>query len=100
MVEQLTLPAARATDPETSHAAAAAVPSGVVEAAVMRVFVRKFSTYGCGMTDDELVAALPEHHGPTVKSARSRLSKSGRLVNSGCTALSNRGRASIVWRLP
>lgn len=107
-MDQLTIPLARASDPATSKAAAESIPSGQLEAWIITEFIRRFSTadHGqeCGLTDDQLVDGLrrksPWLHPPTVKSARSRLTKAGRLINSGRTAPSNRGRASIVWRLP
>jgi hypothetical protein len=102
--EQLTLPTARHTDPPTSKAAAESIPPGVLEGAIIKVFVKRFSTAAhgqeWGLTDDQLCEILDYRHGPTVKSARSRLTKAGRLVNSGRTAPSNRGKPSIIWRLP
>lgn len=88
------VPAARRTDPETSHQAAESVPAGAVEARVLAMF-RLFQA----LTDDELADQLPEHHPPTTKSARSRLSKAGVLFDSGMRRPSNRGRQMIVWEL-
>ena len=51
------------------------------------------------MTDDELCDRLIGHYPPTVKTARSRLSKAGVLVDSGERRMSNHNRPSIVWRL-
>jgi hypothetical protein len=53
----------------------------------------------CGMTDDEIAARLPTCYPPTVKSARSRLSGQGLLVDSGVRRPSVRGRDQIVWKL-
>ena len=104
MIEQLSLPTARASDPPTSHEAAASIPSGLIEREIMEAFVHRFSVLPnrteCGMTDDQLCRYLSIYYAPTVKSARSRLTKAGRLINSGRTAPSSRGKPSIVWRLP
>jgi hypothetical protein len=84
-------PAARRTDPATSHAAAALVAAGVEER-----IVAAFAEYGA-LTDDELTEALPEFYPPTVKTARSRLSKRGVLIPTGGTRMSFRNRAMTVW---
>lgn len=92
-MNQLTLPTARATDPITSHRAASSVAPHVKEA-VLRVHCEHD-----GLTDDDLVDLLPRFWGPTVRSARSRLKKDGRLRDSGRTRPSNRGRQAIVWEV-
>lgn len=95
---QLTLlaePRSRAKDPATSKAAAA-TQTGGVEAEIMFVFTL---SSGPGWTDDEVCRALPLFYAPTVKSARSRLSNRGLLVDSGERRKSDRGRDQIVWRL-
>jgi len=100
MSDQLLLfaePAARRTDPDTSRDAAEAVEP---EAARQECrIMERFAMFG-PMNDDELVARSPQWHGPTVKTARSRLSKRGFLVDSGERRPSVRGRDQIVWRLP
>ena len=50
-----------------------------------------------GFTDDELCSYLNVRYPPTVKSARSRLSRAGYLRDSGVRRDSARGRPSIVW---
>jgi hypothetical protein len=86
--------AARRSDPETSVTAAGSITPGRTEAAILDLF--RVSWF----TDDELAAVLaPEHYGPTVKTARSRLSKAGLLVDTGQRRPSSRGRDMIVWRL-
>lgn len=85
----------RSSDPDTSRAAAQWISKGV-ENAVRGAFRRGPAN---GYTDDELCVRLYDLHAPTVKSARSRLSKRGLLVDSGERRLSDRGRAQIVWRL-
>lgn len=89
----LSEPRARANDPETSKAAANIVrpTAGWMEFRIMSAF----DSYG-PLTDDELTDALPEFYPPTVKSARSRLSKRGLLVPNG-TRPSHRGRDMTVW---
>lgn len=80
---------ARKTDPGTSHAARRG-PS--VEDEIVAVFKR-----GLWLSDEALCRELPERYGPTVRSARSRLSDAGMLVDTGKTAMSARGRPMIVW---
>lgn len=97
MSDQLTLfaePRARATDPETSHQAAASVEAWVQDNALLK----KFAIHGA-LTDDELSAVCPLWWPPTVKSARSRLKNLGLLVDSGERRPSQRGRNQIVWKL-
>ena len=83
---------ARASDPDTSHQAAASVGKGV-EHAILAAF--QFKSF----TDDELADYLPTIHDATVKTARSRLKNHGFLEDSGERRLSHRGRSQIVWRL-
>ncbi len=83
---------ARHDDPETSRRAAQSI-SGRTE----RIIYHWFDSGP--MTDDELCACVPYLFPPTVKSARSRLSKRGLLVASGKTRPSARGREQIVWCL-
>jgi hypothetical protein len=91
-----TAPAARKSDPPTSHAAAAA-PTGALERLILDTFAYNGGTELC---DDELCAQLRWLHAPTVKTARSRLSKRGLLVPTDKRRPSARGRDQIVWRLP
>lgn len=94
---------ARFGDPDTSQAAASKI-TGRTERDILAVYRAKFEAYPSlgrdhGFTDDELVAWLPTVYPPTVKSARSRLSKQGLLIDSGARRPSNRGVSQIVWRL-
>lgn len=84
---------ARATDPTTS-VQAARKQSGGIEDEVRRVF-RQFRR----LSDDALCRRLPLRHPPSVKSARSRLSGRGELVDTGTTAKSDRGVDQIVWTI-
>jgi hypothetical protein len=85
-------PRARAVDPATSHAAAAQVTEpGWTEFRILAAY----DSYG-PLTDDELCEALPEFYGPTLKTARSRLTKRGLLEANG-TRPSFRGRDMTVW---
>ena len=99
MSDQLQLfsePAVRRTDPSTSRDAAAAVTP---EAARQECrIMERFAMFG-PMNDDELCARSPQWHPPTIKTARSRLSKRGFLVDTGERRPSNRGRDQIVWKL-
>lgn len=86
-------PRHRHTDPDTSRAAAA-------NAENVEHLIRAIFQGGGNYTDDELAAALPDHHPPTVKTARSRLSGRGLLVDTGMRRPSQRGREMIVWAKP
>ena len=86
-------PRARRRDPDTSHAAAKAQSPSVLEASILFAF----AAFG-PMTDDELCAHFADRHEPTVKTARSRASKRGELVDSGLRRPSRRGRDQIVWQ--
>ena len=83
---------ARVSDPDTSHVAARSVTPGRTEAAILFVFAR-----WPAMTDDGLCDRLIGHYPPTVKSARSRLTRAGLLVDSGERRMSERNRPMIVW---
>lgn len=84
-------PRHRHTDPETSINAARSADN--VEHLIRAIF------HGGGnYTDDELCAALPDHYPPSVKTARSRLSGRGLLVDTGARRPSLRGREMIVWK--
>lgn len=85
-------PVARRTDPPTSWASAHSITPGRTEAAILALFAP-----GVGMTDDEIAHALAPMHGATVKTARSRITNAGLLVDSGTTRPSDRGRPMIVW---
>lgn len=85
----------RRTDPQTSLDAARTV-SGRTVTLIHGAFLAGPTS---GMTDSELCAVLPLLYGPTVISARSRLSGRGVLVDSGMRRPSNRGRLQIVWIL-
>lgn len=96
MTELELFPLARAGDPDTSRQAAQSVTRGMLEKRILA----QMGLHG-PMTDDELCTCpwLRHYHPPTVKTARSRLSRAGLLVDSGERRLSNRGRKSVVWRL-
>ncbi len=101
--DQLTLgvdePRARRADPDTSRDAAQSIRPGRTEAKILAMFPLVTTIPRRGVTDDELAWMLPEIHPPTVKTARSRLTKAGLLVDSGERRDSNRGRSQIVWKL-
>lgn len=86
--------AARHSDPVTSLAAARAQRGGI-EAAILEVFA---SFHIGNLTDDELCARLNWAHPPTVKSARSRLTKARLLVDAGVRRPSDCGQSMICWR--
>lgn len=86
-------PRARAGDTATALEAARSVTPGRTEALILDLFARM----GGPMTDDQIAARLPECYPPTVKSARSRLTAMGLLVDSGERRPSGRGRTMIAW---
>lgn len=87
--------AVRHEDPVTSVAAARAQHGGA-RAAILDVIEHEHA----GLTDDELAAALPHFFAPTVKSARSRLTREQVLVAvPGVTRASRRGAEMQVWVL-
>lgn len=97
MTDQLVLfaqPRARHSDPETSHAAAQA-QTGRAESYILDVFAKHGP-----LTDDEVCEHLRDWYSPTVKTARSRLTRRGLLVDSGERRPSVRSRPQIVWRMP
>lgn len=81
----------RETDPETCVA-----PSPPARQLLERAVVGVFSV-GRELTDEQLVTLLPQHHGPSVKSARSRMTNAGFLRDTGKKLLNERGRWVIVW---
>lgn len=87
-------PLARTTDPDTSHEAAAKVLPGM-EAEIWGIVLASAE----GMTDDELCAhpLMREHHPPTVKTARSRLTKAGLVHDTGERRINARNRKMVVW---
>lgn len=86
-------PLARSSDPETSREAAKHTNPDRTERAILD----SFATYG-PMTDDELADRLPDWYAPTVRTARSRLSRAGFLRASG-EGFSKRNRRMSVWAL-
>jgi hypothetical protein len=90
---QLSLPLARNSDPRTSHEAARRAPNG--EDVILVVFAE----HPHGLTDDELCSHMAEHYPPTIKSARSRLSKYGCVFDAGKRRVSLRNRSMIVWTM-
>lgn len=88
-------PQARGCDPITAHVAAATVNEpGYTEFRILAAF----DVHGA-LTDDELVEMLPDFYGPTIRTARSRLTKKGLIVPTGATRLSGRGRDMTVWQV-
>lgn len=88
----------RLTDPQTSRKAAAGI-SGKTERRILELFNDGTIPPHYGAIDDELCVLMPLYYGPTVRSARSRLSKAGHLIDSGERRLSERGRESCVWKV-
>lgn len=95
MNDQLTFntePRSRAQDPPTSRQAPSNQASSELAQRILDMFHRYWS-----LTDDDLCELLPDMHGPTVRTCRSRLKNNGLLVPSGATRKSTRGRDMIVW---
>ncbi len=90
----VTKPRSRRTDPETSRIAAASVNTAAVEARILDAY-RLFGW----LNADECVNVIDECHPPTVRSAVTRLKKSGQLIDTGTKRPSNRGRPSTVLKL-
>lgn len=87
-------PRHRHTDPTTSAQACRSVTATHTETAILTAFRHA----PAGLTDDELATLLaPTHYPPTTKTARSRLSGRGLLVDTGLRRLSLRGRDMVVW---
>ncbi len=88
-------PRARYSDPATSLRAAQniAAKGNGVPALVLECF----AAWG-PMTDDTRVQMMPGHlYPPTIKSARSRLTKAGLLFDTGTTRKSRRNADMVVW---
>lgn len=93
-------PRARAVDTQTALDAARSITPGRTERLILYLFEQEpHPWFMGGMTDDEIAARLPTVYPPTCKSARSRLSGLGLLVDSGERRPSIRGRDQIVWTL-
>lgn len=86
----------RRGDPATARHAAAKIRDTGAPAAILAAI----SDAGpAGLTDDELCAAIPDRHGPTIKSARSRLTNAGWLVPTGEERLSVCGEPMTAWTI-
>lgn len=99
MTAQLTLfseARARRRDPDTSRDAARAVQQ---HAGALRTLVLEEFNLRDEMTDDELIARMPDVYWPTLKKRRSELAGLGLLEDSGKKRTNARGRRMIVWRL-
>lgn len=90
----------RATDPDTSHAAA---DSNTNRRAVMTAVLGLFKTLG-PMTDEELTAQyearsrlLPPAHGDSPRKRRSDLANEGLLVATEMRRPTRSGRNAVVW---
>lgn len=95
----------RASDPCTSLDAARSITPGRNEDRILDVFHSEpHPWFMGGMTDDEIVDRVKARYGPggspaSIKSARSRLTGDGLLIDSGERRPSNFGRLMIVWTL-
>lgn len=88
-------PVARATDPATSHKAAASV----VEITEKRQAVLDVLADG-SFTDEEIYPLLKVKMSTSgARTRRSELCKAGLVIDSGETRLTAAGRQTIVWRL-
>ena len=94
-------PAARRSDPETSHAAARAASTRVT--AGRRQVLECFSRHG-QMTDEQLVWNMERMPGGItlksesgIRTRRSELVKLGKIQDSGRRRLNAKGRRCVVW---
>ncbi|QDZ15813.1 hypothetical protein [Humibacter ginsenosidimutans] len=89
-------PRARLTDPITSHEAADSVDIWPSHQAVLD----QLEIAGAeGMTQPELIAALPYMSDSRVRSAVGELAAEGKVVFAGFYRMTPRGRRSQVWVL-
>jgi hypothetical protein len=92
---------ARATDPDTSQAAAESVADSVT--LVQRRILQIHSERPEGLTDEELTDLYIETYGPTgessIRSRRHDLTAKGKFEDSGLRRELRSGRKGIVWRL-
>lgn len=99
MTDQLVLFAearTRRRDPDTSRDAARAVTQ---HAGALRNLVLEEFNLRDGLTDEELVARIPDRKDDTVIKRRCELRDLGLLVDSGERRRNSNGRNVIVWRL-
>ena len=93
-------PQARATDPDTSRAAAASVRSKV---AAYRAEVLRAINYLQQATDQETHTYLMDHaraqSETSTRSRRSELLRLGLVADSGTRGLTEAGRSSIRWEI-
>jgi hypothetical protein len=89
-------PRARLTDPNTSHEAADGSNLAASQAAVLALLEVADTE---GMTQPELIAALPEWSESRVRSAVSELVAMGSVVDAGFARLTVHGYRSRVWML-
>lgn len=94
-------PAARVTDPATSHAAAVEDTAGKVahRSGLKRSILAMLTEAGpLGMTDDEIAARSPGEDRATVAKRRGDLVKAGLVEATPATRITRRGCDAIVWR--
>jgi hypothetical protein len=92
---------ARASDPDTSKAAAESVAEGVT--LVQKRVLDLHSEHPEGLTDEELTDLYIETYGPTgessIRSRRHDLTSKGKFEDTGLRRELRSGRKGIVWRL-
>lgn len=96
------MPAARHTDPETSHDAAKSVRNQTATHAAIRHLMRKFGP----LTDTDLISAYRAEWGAWapftdsgLRTRRAELVELGHVVDTGARQKLASGRQSIVWGL-
>lgn len=89
---------ARATDPATSHEAAASV-SWSAKADSQRVVLAALKVAGEPITDEQIISRAIAHFSPSrLRTARAELVAAGVVVQAGF-GVTSRGRKCAKWRL-
>ena len=95
------MPAARKSDPYTSHLAAEAV---MEYTQLQYLIMSLFEASDTGYTDEELIVAYNRAYGifkpasdASIRSRRAELRDRGNVSDSGQTRLTRLGHKSIVW---
>ena len=87
---------ARNSDPETSHQAAASIPSAAIRES-QEMVLEALRGYG-PMPDFHLVPLLASRMSPSgIRSRRSELVTLGKVVDTGKRVRTDSGRQAIVW---
>ena len=93
----------RASDPDTSHAAAASIDAPHWTVVQERVLDCHLAAGQQGLTDEELLVSYVQHYGVTAESSprkrRHDLTRAGTILDSAERRMLKSGRLGIVWKL-